>query len=159
MNGIIRPGALTIGLLAVWLAGQASAEKQKVHRNVASEHLEGILKELDIPFKKSTGKTEGIVFYDFEKNKVKFRLHNYNGNDLWIDAVYRGVPLEHVNRWNRKTLSSRAVLFKGEKLSSTYLECQLDCQGGATDGMIRRFIQRFEVDAEAFDKFIGKKDK
>lgn len=158
MNGIGYCSAWAGILFVLCLAGQSAADKQKVYRNVASEQLEGILKEMDISFKRSTGKSDSIVYLDFEKSKIKFRLHNYNGNDLWIDAVYPGTSLEQVNRWNRKTLSSRAVLFSGDKQTSTYLECQLDCQGGVTDGMIRRFIQRFELDAAAFAKFLGKKE-
>lgn len=158
MKGIIRCGAWAGMVLVLGQAGQAAGDKQKVYRNIAGDHLEGILKEMDISFKKSTGKTDSIVYLDFEKGKFKFRLHNYNGNDLWIDAVFPGSTLEQVNRWNRKTLSSRAVLFTGDKQASTYLECQLDCQGGVTDGMIRRFIQRFELDAATFAKFIGKKE-
>ncbi|MBM4072871.1 MAG: YbjN domain-containing protein [Planctomycetes bacterium] len=158
MKGIIHCWALAGMAFLLGAAGQAAADKQKVYRNIASDHLEGILKDLDISFKKSTGKTDSIVYLDFEKGKTRFRLHNYNGNDLWIDVVYPGTSLEQVNRWNRKTLSSRAVLFTGDKQTSTYLECQLDCQGGVTDGMIRRFIQRFEIDAAAFAKFLGKQE-
>src|SRR5262245_61630223 len=104
MNGISRCSALAGMMLVLYLAGQANADKQKVYRNVGSDQLEGILKELDISFKKSSGKTDSIVYLDFEKSKIKYRLHNYNGNDLWIDAVYPGASLEQVNRWNRKTL-------------------------------------------------------
>lgn len=156
MYGLIRNAGLFALALLFSLAGAAAGNKQKVYRNVASEQLENILKEMDVTFKRSTGKTEAIVFLDYEKSKIKFRVHNYNGNDLWIDAVYPGTSLEQVNRWNRKTLATRAVLFAGQKQTSTYLESQLDCQGGVTDGMIRRFIQRFELDAVAFGKFLGK---
>ncbi len=158
MKGSIGPAIIFTATLIFGLAGPVLGQKQKVHRNVSSQHLEGILKEMDIDFKKVPGKSEGIAFYDFERGKQRLRLHNYRGNDLWIDVIFPPTSLEQINRWNRQSLFSRAVLFKGDKAESTSLECQLDCQGGVTDGMIRRFIRRFRDEVENFDKFLKRND-
>ena len=143
-----------LALLLVPAAGEG--QKEKVFRNISGKHLETILKEMDISFKKIPGKKDGIFFYDFERGKLKLRLHNYQGSDLWIDAIFPKVSLENINAWNQKTRFSRAVLFKDDDRDSTSLEAQLDCVGGVTEGMIRRFISRFEEDVQAFSKYAKK---
>src|SRR5438046_5337233 len=73
----------------------APSDGKKVYRNVTADKLEAILKGMKIDAKKVKGKAEGIWFYDFEKNDYKIRLHNYQGNDLWIDAHFNEkLPLE-----------------------------------------------------------------
>jgi hypothetical protein len=132
-------------------------KKEKVYRGLPSKELESTLKDLKIAFKKAPGNKEGTFFYDFERNNFKIRLYNYNGGDLWIDAVFPKVDLKDINRWNQDAKFSRAVLFKDGDGQSTSLENQLDCRGGVTLGMVRQFIRRFENEVQAFAKSLPKK--
>jgi hypothetical protein len=134
----------------------APGDGKKVYRNVSSEKLEAILKDMKLDFKKTKGKADGIWFYDFEKNDYKIRLHNYQGNDLWIDAHFNDklLPVD-VNNWNIRAKFSRAVQLK-EGRQAVSLEAQLDCVGGVSDGIIRQFVNRFDGELAQFSKFLSK---
>jgi hypothetical protein len=152
-----KTGLLTVLACLVVLAAAAGGDEEKAYRNVSTEKLEGILKELNITYKKSEGKSEGIYFYDYERNKFKIRLHNYHGKDLWIDALFTDKSsLEEVNVWNRRTKFSRAVLLKNADKETISLEAQIDCLGGVTDTIIRQFINRFDNEINAFVKYLVK---
>jgi hypothetical protein len=140
------------GLALLLMPAAVKGQKEKVFRILSTEHLERILKEAEIDFKKVPPREEGVIFYDYERGGYKLRLHNYAGRDLWLEAIFPTVPLETLNRWNQRSKFSRAVLVKEEE--STSLEVQLDCTGGVTDGMLRRFLRRFDDDVRAFAKFI-----
>src|SRR5262249_27497819 len=151
--------ALSILLSAVGLVSLLRAEEEsaKVYRNVTPEKLEAILADLKIKFQKVKGKEEGVAFYDFERNKYKIRLHNYQGKDLWIDAHFSDkVNLAEINQWNIRAKFSRAVLLKGDDNPSVSLEAQLDCVGGTADILIRQFIERFDGEIVQFVKFLSK---
>ena len=134
----------------------APTDDKQVYRNVVPEKLEAILMAMKIDYKKVKGKADGIWFYDFERNDYKIRLHNYQGNDLWIDAHFNDkLPLEEVNKWNVRAKFSRAVQLTSGK-QTVSLESQIDCVGGVTDGIIRQFIQRFDGELMQFSKFLSK---
>src|SRR5262249_48970589 len=92
--------AVVAMILGTNLAHGQKAQTEKVYRGLPSKELESILKELDIKFKKAPGERAGVFFYDFERNQFKFRLYNYNGSDLWIDASFPKLTLPEINRWN-----------------------------------------------------------
>ncbi len=147
-------GLFGLGLLLWPGTGRA---QDKVYRNVSNEKLEGILKDMDITYKKSPGKKEGVFFYDYDRNNFKIRLHNYNGKDLWIDALFNDkTNLEEINKWNVRAKFSRAVFLKEGEKETISLESQVDCVGGITDGMIRQFVNRFDGEIRDFVKFISK---
>jgi hypothetical protein len=140
--------------IPVIVAQPARAQEERAFRDISSEKIEGILKELKITFEKSKDKTPGDFFYDFEHNGLKFRLHNYGGRDLWIDAQFSDkLPLEMLNAWNTKARFTRAVLLK----DTVSVEYQIDCSAGTSDAIIRQFIQRFQSEAAEFVKFVAKK--
>ena len=150
-----------LSLLALLLAINSAApaqEKDKVLRTVTSAKLESILQDMKIKYeKKSDPKSEGVHFYDFERNKFKVRLHNYNGRDLWLDVHFTDkIALAEINEWNVRAKFSRAVLIKDRDKQSTSLESQIDCEGGVTDGMIRQFILRFDAETKTFVEYITK---
>ena len=139
----------------VFLAG-STATAQEVYRIVTAEKLEGILKELNINFKKAPSKTDGV--YDYERNGLKIRLNNYGGRDLWIEAVFNErLTLEEINRWNIQAKFSRAVLIKDKETNkeTISLESQIDCQGGITDNIIKLFINRFDGELRDFSKYLA----
>lgn len=160
--GAIVVLGVAFGAMQASAGSQESKEKDKTpdqpkaYRLVTPEKLEAVLDNLKIDFKKVKGKVEGVDFYDFEKNNFKIRLHNYQGKDLWIDAMFTDkASLEDINRWNVRAKFSRAVLLKGDK-ESLSLESQLDCLGGVTDAIIRQFITRFDGELKDFTKFLSK---
>jgi hypothetical protein len=132
-------------------------EKELVYRNVSSDKLESILKELEITYKKNAGPKDGIFSYDFERSDAKIRLHNYGGDDLWIETDFtQKATLEEVNRWNMRAKFSRAVLVKEAAGATVSLESQVDCTLGITEGMVRHFVRRFDDEIQAFAKFMKK---
>jgi hypothetical protein len=155
VRGII--GLMSLVGLGALLGPQAVRAQEKVYRNVSSEKLESILKGMDQDYKKTPGKKDGIFLYDYERNNYKIRLHNYEGKDLWVDAIFNDkTTLEEVNGWNVRAKFSRAVLVKAGDKENIYLESQLDCVGGVTEGMVRQFITRFDGEIREFVKYLTK---
>lgn len=145
-------GAAALGLV---LLLPMSARAQAVYKNVSSDKLEQILGDLNIQYKKSAGKKEGIYFYDYSRNGFKIRLHNYNGQDLWIDALFTDpLSAEDVNRWNIRAKFSRVVLVDLNNKKTVSLENQFDCLGGCTDAIVRQFINRFDNEVQNFASFV-----
>lgn len=146
--------ALAITLAALVPAhGAFAQEKVKPRRIVTAEVLETILKDLDLAFKKTVQPKNRVVHYEFEKHGHAVRLSNYDGKDLWLSVIFAdALPLETINRWNAQSRFSRAVLVQGKDgaAPTVTLEVQFDCFGGVTDGMIRRLVQRFDQDLQAF---------
>ena len=138
------------------------AQEAKVMSGVSSEKLEALLKTLKIDFKKSPHeKIKDSFRYDYERDETKVRLINFKGEDLWIESIFNDkLELAEVNAWNVKAKFTRCVLIPGDKdkkaVASISLEAQLDCSGGATEGMVRQFITRFDGELKEFAKFISK---
>jgi hypothetical protein len=150
----LGPAVLGLALLlpAAW---PASAAAQQVYKNVSSAKLEQILNDLGISYKKTNGNREGIHFYDYTRNGYKIRLHNYEGKDLWIDALWSDpLTLEDCNRWNVRAKFSRAVLLDNSGKKTVSLENQFDCLGGTTDAFVRQFVVRFDGEVRDFAQFI-----
>jgi Putative bacterial sensory transduction regulator len=136
--------------------------EEETFKNVASDRLERILRDLNIDFRKTPDrKTNNIFYYDFERNNFKIRLTNFGGQDLMIDCAYAAAPLAKVNQWNIKRTYVRAVFYPGSNNTKpvTTLESNLDCLGGTTDGIIRYFISSFDGEVKAFDEFLRESKK
>ncbi len=142
-------------VLGLFLTLAPAAPAQAVYKNVSSQTVERILGDLGIQYKKSNGNKEGIHFYDYTRNGFKIRLHNYNGQDLWIDALWSDpLTMEDCNRWNVRAKFSRAVLLNNQGKNVVSLENQFDCLGGVTDAIVRQFIVRFDNEVRDFAEFI-----
>lgn len=153
-----RCGVLAGCCLWLWVVLAPSGAQEKAYRSVSNEKMESILKELNIVYKKTAGKAEGVFFYNYERNKFKIRLHNYGGKDLWIDALFNDKSsLQEVNRWNTKAKFSRAVLIQDKDRETISLESQVDCLGGITDANLKLFINRFDTEIADFVKFLNAK--
>ncbi len=145
----------TIAILSIWCGICAGQSREVVTQSVSSEKLEAILKDLGVSYQKDAGKKERIFSYRFERQGRKVRLHNYGGEDLWIETDFTDkATLDLVNRWNMRAKFSRAVLIAGGERPTISLEGQIDCSLGVTDGMVRQFIQRFDAEIEAFVSFV-----
>jgi hypothetical protein len=156
--------SLSLLIMAAALLCPRPAMAQAIYKNVSSATLERILGELNIKYQKSFGKDKqgkelpGVHFYHYT-NKAGFqvRLHNYNGKDLWIEALFTDVlPLEEVNRWNARAKFSRCVQLNNNNKITTSLEYQVDCLGGVTDAIVRQFIVRFDTEIRDFADFAKK---
>jgi hypothetical protein len=154
MRGITLIAILTSLLSVLLLPASGEGQKTKVFKVLPNEHLEKLLKEAEIDFKKVPAKEEGIMFYDYERHGYKLRLHSYAGKDLWLEAIFPRASLDALNRWNQRTKFTRAVLVAEDEGDSTSLEVQLDCTGGITEGMIRQFLRRFDGEVQSFAKFL-----
>jgi hypothetical protein len=145
-------GATALGLI---LLLPISATAQQVYKNVSSDKIERILGDLNIEYKKSKGNKDGIHFYDFTRNGFKVRLHNYNGQDLWIDALFTDpMSPEDANRWNIRAKFSRVVLMDVNGKKTVSLENQFDCAGGCTDPIVRQFVNRFDNEVQTFADYV-----
>lgn len=144
-------------LLAAGAVGLARADDPAVVTSLPGERLEKILTGLEIKFKKTPGKADGVWFYEFTRQDRPVRLHNYGGQDLWIDSVFAD-PLTpaDVNRWNARTRYSRAVLLRKGDKATVSLEAQIDCLGGVTDALVRQFVTRFDGELTQFVAFTKK---
>jgi hypothetical protein len=147
-------------VLAVVVASPLPAPAQQVYKNVSSDAVERVLRDLNIEYKKTQGNKNGIHNYDYKRNGYNIRLVNYEGKDLWIQAEFTyQLLLDDVNRWNVRAKFSRLVLLQNSTTKQNYvsLETQYDCSGGCTDGIIRQFVNRFDGEIRDFVDFFNKK--
>lgn len=139
------------------LLNRAATRDEEVFPSLPPEHLERILKEQKIPFKKTAGKKSGNFIYTFAKNSYKFRLYDFQGADLMLEATFHTTSLEQVNRYNLTRKFVRAVLHQpagGNEFAT--LEANLDCAGGVSDSIVAYFIQTFLDETRQFDRFLSK---
>ncbi len=133
----------------------AQAQNDKIYRGLSPAEAEFLLKELKVEFKSSSSKKGDEHYFDFTRNSYRIRLAHYSRDELMLDCVFRGAPIEKVNQWNTFTRVCRASYHKDPTGEFTILEYGLDTSGGVTAGAIKQFISRFDDELKKFDKFIG----
>lgn len=139
------------------LVHRSETREEEVYPSLPPEHLEKILKLQKVAFKKSAGKKTGNFIYSFARDSYKFRLYDFQGNDLMIEATFSPASLEHVNRYNLTRKFVRAVLHQPAGGNAfTTLEANLDCTGGVSDSIIAYFLQTFLDETRQFDRFLSK---
>ena len=122
---------------------------------LTTEKIEEILAKLNMAPKKQT--FNGNFYYDYESAKnYKIRLTNFASKDLLLDAVFKKLPLETINKYNFNRKFIRAVLYNQGKTEYTALEANLDCSVGISENMIRHFMITFEEEVQTFIDFINK---
>jgi hypothetical protein len=154
MNRLIP---LFICMTAALVLPAAGVSQEKVYRQVPNDAVERVLQSLELKYQKDElkGKT-GIMFFDFKRGNIEYRLYNY-GHDLWIESTYeRSMKSEDINRWNSEAKFSRLVIIEQKDRTTLSLEYQLDCVGGVTDAVIKQYINRFDEEAKRFAKFDAK---
>jgi hypothetical protein len=144
--------ALTVFIFVVPLA---DGQDEKVFRDLTPEAAEKLLHEFKIEFKKTSSKKGEEHYFDFQRENYKVRLTLSAKDELMLDCVFRGMPIEKVNQWNAATRLTRANWHKDASGDLTILEYGLDISGGATAGTIRQFIRRFDEELKKYDKFVG----
>jgi hypothetical protein len=143
-----------VALLLSPAAGRSQPE-DKVYRTVPPAVLEDILQDLNVRFKKTSGKEAGTYFYDYERNNYKIRLHTFAGRDLMLDAIFGSTTVDRINQWNIRAKFSRGVLYPGNGKPYASVESNLDCVGGVTLGAIKQFIRRFDGEVRDFDNLLA----
>jgi hypothetical protein len=147
----------TVLAIAVFTAtvSCAQAQEDKVYRALSPEATEKLLQELKIEFKKTSSKKQDEHYYDFMRDTYKVRLTHFSPQEVLLDCVFRGIPIEKVNAWNSSTRFSRAVHHKDASGEFTLLEYGLDVSGGVTAGTIKQYLLRFDDELKKYDKFIN----
>ncbi|MSQ94362.1 MAG: YbjN domain-containing protein [Gemmataceae bacterium] len=150
------PSRIVLFTLAAFIliAPGTRAQEDKVFRALTPEATEKVLQDLKIEFKKTSSKKGDEHYYDFLRGTYRVRLTHFSGEDIMLDCVFRGMPLEKVNQWNTLTKISRASWQKDQTGEFTILEYGLDLAGGATAGTIKQYLARFEDELKKYDKFI-----
>jgi hypothetical protein len=122
---------------------------------VTDEKLETLLKSQGVNYKKKAN-PEGVMMFDFVLGDHNMRLYNFGGKDLMLDVHFKKVPLEDANRYNLNRKFIRVVNYKGKDTEYTALECNLDCEAGVSEGMIRHWLLSFSEDARHFSDYTKK---
>lgn len=130
------------------------AQDDKVFRALTPEATEKLLQDLKIEFKKTSSKKGDEHYYDFLLVTHRVRLTHFAAQEIMLDCVFRGMPLEKVNQWNTLTKFSRANWQKDQSGEFSILEYGLDLSGGATMGTVKQYLARFEDELKKYDKFI-----
>lgn len=135
------------------------AKDAKVHTSISADHLEGLLKGMELDFKKTPlkSKREGF-YYAFTRGKFKLGLYEHGGTELMVVSDFKALPLEFLNQWNRGRKLSRAVSHQGAKSDFASLESVLDVGAGVTDDTVRHFLRRFEDELKQFDKLVHRSE-
>src|ERR1017187_935154 len=97
-------------------------QDEKVFRDLAPEAAAKMLQDLKIEFKKTSSKKGEEHYFDFQRDGYKVRLTLFSKDELMLDCVFRGMPLEKVNQWNAATRVSRANWHKDASGDLTILE-------------------------------------
>jgi hypothetical protein len=133
----------------------AAPTLEKIYLPVTDALVEQVFGSLKIQFKKNALEN-GDTTYDFSVDGFKVRLYNYRGKDLMIDAVFRKVDLEALNKYNIDRKFVRAVYYSIKDNQYTALESNLDCTAGATEEMIRYFVTVFVPEVKHFANYLAK---
>jgi hypothetical protein len=132
-----------------------SINENLILAEVTNDKIENILKAQGITYKKKTNNA-GVMMFDFDLTGHNLRLYNFGGKDLMIDTHFKKISLEDVNRYNLNRKFIRVVNYKGKDVEYTALECNLDCEAGVSEGMIRHWILSFSEDAQHFGDYAKK---
>ena len=151
---ISKVGAFVVFIVLLVSAG-SRGQDAKTYKKISVENLEGILKGMEIDFKKAPGPNDkNLTIFTFERNKYKLALHYYGGTDLILVADFPAVPVTLLNQWNRGAKFSRGILYQDAKNDFSTLEASLDVAGGVTDDTIRHFIRRYDDEVKKFERLM-----
>jgi hypothetical protein len=147
---------VTVGLL--WFCAPAGAQnKEKIFHDISPDHMEDLLKEMGVKYKKSQPpKFPNDFDFDFERNNYDIRLTIRKGLLVWIAANFPPLPPAKINEWNQKAKFSRAVQESVGGRDYAVIEYQLYAGSGVTDNILKQFIKRFDDEVVRFDQFARK---
>ena len=142
-------------VVCIALVSHASAQDDKVYRALPPESTEKMLQDLKIEFKKSSSKKGDEHYYEFTRDTFKICLTQFSPQELMLDCVFRGIPLDKVNQWNTTTKVTRALHYKDASGDLTLLEYGLDVPGGVTAGTIKQYVARFDEELKKYDRYVN----
>jgi Putative bacterial sensory transduction regulator len=148
-----------LALAALLLVPTVVPAQEEVYKGIPCARLEKILGDLKIKYRKGQGPGPNDCIYEYVKNNFQLRVTDFNGGDLMLDAIFPATSVAKVNTWNIKRHLVRAVLYppRDAVMAYTALEANLDCMGGTSDALIRHFINAFDEQVAAFDKYLQSK--
>ncbi len=126
---------------------------EKLITEVPAETIEKILDGLNHKYKKTPLPKNAGFAYDFTSKNNKIRLYNW-GKDLMIDANFKKIPLDKINKYNLDRKFIRAVSYRSKDGDYSALESNLDCSGGVSESIIRYFITTFDGEISAYAKYV-----
>jgi hypothetical protein len=128
-------------------------QEEEEIKNVSAEHLEKLLREFKLEFKKAPGDDKEQRF-EFTMNQHKMRLTCHEGSVLLLRSTYAKMPLDKINQYNMNRRYVRALVEAGaDGKEVTVLEAYLDCRGGVTESILRSFLLRFGEELKEMDRF------
>ena len=130
------------------------AQSDKVFRALSPDATEKLLRSFKIEFNKSSSPKGDEHYYEFTRNGFRIRLTHFSPQELMLDCVFPNLPLARVNQWNTMTKLSRASAKKEGKTEVSLLEYGLELTGGATEGTIKQFIERFDDELKQYRQFV-----
>jgi hypothetical protein len=125
--------------------------------SLTTPKLEEIIDKIKLSPKKIAPKSD-VFYYDYDSAKnYKIRLtYSARDQEIKVDAVFKKIPLETINRYNFTRKFIRAVLYLQGNAEYAALEANLDCSVGISENMVRHFLVTFEEEVQNFIEFIGK---
>jgi hypothetical protein len=142
-------------LISVFIAATVDAQDAKVARDVPPETIAKVLKELKIEFNKTAAPKGDEHYFEFTRSNYRIRLTQFSSQELMLDCVFRGVPIDKVNEWNALARLTRASLHDDPSGKVTLLAYGLDVAGGATEAILEQYIKRFEDELKKYDRFVS----
>lgn len=133
----------------------ASAQDDKVLRDLTPQAMETLLKELKIEFAKSSSPKGEEHYFDFQRNNFKVRLTHVSTKELMLDCAFRGLPIEKVNQYNTITRVARASWQRDNSGPFSLLEYGLDVSAGITVGSFKQYLTRFDEELRNYDRFVA----
>jgi hypothetical protein len=144
---------------AQFVAGEPGAKDEpkveKIFNQVAGDVLEKILDDLNLKYNKTALPKDAGFGYEYDSKGMKMILTNY-GKDIMLQAHFKKIPLDKVNKYNLDRKFIRAVAYKNPRGEHTSLESNLDCVGGVSESILRHFITVFEGEVRDFTKYVEK---
>ena len=132
----------------------AYAQDDKIFRSLTPEAAEKLLEDLKVAFKKTSSKKGDEHYFDFQRDNYRVRLTLFSSQEVMLDCVFRGIPLEKVNQWNTSTRFTRANWHKDNNGDLTILEYGLDISGGVTVSTMKQYLLRFDDELRKYEKFV-----
>jgi hypothetical protein len=142
-------------LISLCIVPAAFAQDAKLVRELSPEALAKALTDLKIEFNKTASAKGDEHYFEFTRSNYRIRLTQFGPQELMLDCVFRGIPIDKVNDWNAMTRLSRASLHDDPSGKVTLLAYGLDVAGGVTEATIPQYLTRFEDELKKYDRFVA----
>lgn len=142
-------------LISLCIATTVRAQDAKVVRELSPEAIAKVLTDLKIEFNKTATPKGEEHYFEFTRGAYRIRLTQFGPQELMLDCVFRGIPIDKVNEWNAMTRLTRASLHDDPSGKVTLLAYGLDLAGGVTEATIQQYVTRFEDELKKYDRYVS----